>query len=359
VNPKLKKAFFYGGIVIAANVILIGSLIAVGVWMDRSHDAANGADVQLAHELYGGTPTRFGVVVKHAGHDGTNVTLNQSLIQVLASKSFGDGNQQVVITSARDLLPEIGAKLENGDLDIAKFAEAGTVDMLVSAAQPMQIEAILREKKDGNWKNRIWANDFSPVAAGFNSSQVSFPDLNSKIPTFALTSEDSDVAYYAADGNTFSPLLNVALSTEDLVQCLNYRSQHPLPSAVANTSSTDVTTPTGQSSGDEAFNPGDPQSAEGESNDGATDSDADEPDFLCANVHVTLKVLPKLSSQWHEIQADVEGEGVDHIRRRKSYVLWYSPKDKRYGFRKLGKYLDANVVRDFADNVLAKSSASK
>lgn len=128
-NPKLKKAFFYGGIVIAANIVLIACLVGVSLYTDHLRDQSVGEDTTVLNQVYAGTATRHGVIVKRAENHGNGVTVTHLLVQVLAKQPSKDGKHLLMVVGYRNLRSELATKIENKEVDVTKVADAGRIQV--------------------------------------------------------------------------------------------------------------------------------------------------------------------------------------------------------------------------------------
>lgn len=356
-NPKLKKTLKVGTVIFAVVGLLAVVLVGVGFVMARSEskqDAAGQQEMQLLQSAYGGTITRFGVVVKRAEHQSGQVVLTQYLVQTLGHQTTADGKQELLVVGYRPLRGEISAKLENGEVDIAKMADAGSIDMLVSKAdQRWSGAALLFTKKDKDWESTLWQTEIFNANPSDDGPQIAFPELTANTLSFSVVDSDGSVNYFTHTGKEFTAVLSTSTAIDDLDACLQYERDHPqpdpapaapaaAPAAAAPATPADGAAPAA-TEGDQASQP-----------EGGSDNEEEveeQPDFSCAKIQAALKVLPKMSGRFHEIEAMVEGEGRDHKHHKKLYVLWYSPNDKRYGFAYehtgSGKTLNSDFMTDF------------
>ena len=272
--------------------------------------SAFGEDNRFVREILGGMETRFGVIVPNPKAKGRTDLPRYQLLKTLARKSSADGAGQLVILAFYSVKQDMAAKIERNAIDVATIANLHDIvsqeDLIVWNG-----EALWCVRKDGRWWIKA-REDHMIRGTEDGDAQLTLTDLSPSALSFKIhfptTLPPYDV-YFAIVDDRFEQVFYHGTSFHGLDECKKY--------------------------------PGGDQYDANRGNE-SDDEWADTPNFPCANVNVTPKVLTSKTNDFYDLEVKVEGEARNRVRHSKRYYPRYS---KEYGHY----IIDAEKTEDPAE----------
>lgn len=328
-SPKLHKTLKIATIAFAGIGAVVTLLLIALFFKDRLESQGIDEDTKLIAEFYDGTPTSLGLVTRSVETENKQTVIHHRLLKVLGKKQSKDGKRQFVVIGYHELDTEIGAKIENKAIDIAKVAAVSTQDMLL--AKPMETNwygaILILEQKGGNWSHLY---DQSGIELGYLTApekSIEIPDLSSKTFTFSVKDGNGNLHYYLQTGKEFTEALTLTGQIDDLDACMEHQARIDKPQDAiappkASSSEAIGSTPNTDSSGTTV-------TREEESSEEAIEEESDE-EFFCLQATATVKILGSSTHGFRDLEVTVQGTGPSRTPQSKRYVLHYWPQGKRY-----------------------------